>query len=220
MEFARGELEAVLLVQLGVERLVVEGGLDRVLAVVEVAAHAEDADVVAALRDHLLALDVGDAVGGVEDDDARVLAVGEALERRLAGVARGGHEHQVVVGRARRAPACASTASEKNSGMHCSAMSLNALVGPCHSSSTCMPATTSTTGAMRASSHCAPYACCMSSSMRSAGTSTPKRAKTAAARRQYGQLGEREDLVERERRQLLRARTGRRRARCPSRRPR
>ena len=47
--------------QLRVERVVVEGRLDRVLAVVEVAAHPEHGDVVAALRDHLLALDVGDA---------------------------------------------------------------------------------------------------------------------------------------------------------------
>ncbi len=92
----------MLLGELGAEGLVVEGGLDGALAVVEVAAHAEDADVVAALRDHLLALDVGDAVGGVEHDDAGVVAVREALERGLAGVARGGDQDQVVVGRGPR----------------------------------------------------------------------------------------------------------------------
>jgi len=73
--------------EFGGEGLIVEGGLHGVLAVVEVASDAEHPHVVAVLRDHLLALDVGDAVGGVEDDDAGVIAVGKPLECGLARVA-------------------------------------------------------------------------------------------------------------------------------------
>ena len=92
-----GEASPEALVQLGAELLVAEGLLHRVLAVVEVAAHAEHGDVLAELGDHLLALDVADALGGVEDDDLGESAVGEAFERGLAGVAAGRDEDQVVV---------------------------------------------------------------------------------------------------------------------------
>ena len=85
------------LVQLRREDRVVERGLDGALAVIEVAAHAEDAHVVPVLRHHLLALDVRDTVGGIEHHYVRVLAVRETLEGRLAGVARRRDEDQVVV---------------------------------------------------------------------------------------------------------------------------
>jgi len=67
-------------------------------------------------------------------------------------------------------------------------MSLNALVGPCQSSSTQVPGTTSSTGATRGSSHWLPYASCIRASTRVESMSTPKRLKTAAARRQYGHV--------------------------------
>ena len=41
---------------------------------------------------------------------------------------------------------CFSTLAEKKRGRHCSAMSLNALVGPCHSSSTCVSASSEVIG--------------------------------------------------------------------------
>ena len=50
--------------------------------------------------------------------------------------------------RSRSAPALA----EKNRGRHCRAMSLNALVGPCHSSSTWVCASSDVRGQMRSSS--------------------------------------------------------------------
>jgi hypothetical protein len=79
-----------------VEVGVVEGGFDRVLAVVEVPPYPEDGHIVPALGDHLLSLDVGYSVGREEDGDAGALPVGEALQGGFAGVARGGHQHQVV----------------------------------------------------------------------------------------------------------------------------
>ena len=91
--------------ELDVERRVVERRLHGCLAVVEVAAHPEDRHVRPTLRDHLLALDVGDAVGWVEDAHARVRAVGEALERRLSRVSRRRHEHEEVVRRHARGDA-------------------------------------------------------------------------------------------------------------------
>ena len=75
-----------------------------------------------------------------------------------------------------------SIASEKKTGMHCSAMSLNAEVGPCQSSSTCMPGATSRIGATASVSKFEPYATRISSSTRSPGTSTPKRRYRCAAR--------------------------------------
>ena len=50
---------------------------------------------------------------------------------------------------------CAALA-EKNFGRHCSAMSLNALVGPCHSSSTWVLAVSEVMGQMRSSSKLSP----------------------------------------------------------------
>ncbi len=61
--------------------------------------------------------------------------VAEALERGLARVARRGHQDEEVVVELPCSRSAAALA-EKNRGRHCSAMSLNALVGPCHSSST------------------------------------------------------------------------------------
>jgi hypothetical protein len=78
--------------------VVAERRLDRVLAVVEVAPNAEHPDVRSLLRDHLLALQIAHAVCRVEDDDAGVGPVGEAVERRLAGVARGCYEDEEVLG--------------------------------------------------------------------------------------------------------------------------
>ena len=46
--------------------------------------------------------------------------------------------------------------AEKNRGRHCSAMSLNALVGPCHSSSTWVSAVSDVIGQMRSSSKLPP----------------------------------------------------------------
>ena len=58
--------------------------------------HPEDGHVAATLGDHLLPLDIGHAVGREEDGDAGALPVGEAFQGRLARVARGGHQHQIV----------------------------------------------------------------------------------------------------------------------------
>ena len=80
------------------EGFVAEHVLRAGLAVVEVAAHAPHLHVLAALGGHLLELDVAHAAVGVHDADGHALGVAEALERRLAGVARRGHEdHEVVV---------------------------------------------------------------------------------------------------------------------------
>ena len=83
--------------ELVAERRVAKGLFDGGLAVVEVAAGREDVDVVTLLGGHLAQLDVGDAAVGIEDTDAYMLAAGEALKRRLARVAGGGHEDEVVV---------------------------------------------------------------------------------------------------------------------------
>ena len=91
---AQGEL--VPLGQLGGEVAVVEDRLDRALAVVEVAAEAEHGEVVARLRDHLQLLQRRDAGVGVVDADAGVGAIGEAVERRHAGVAAGRHQDEEV----------------------------------------------------------------------------------------------------------------------------
>ena len=83
------------------EAAVVEDRLDRALAVVEVAAEAEHREVVARLGDHLQLLQGGHAGVGVVDADARVGAIGEAVERRHAGVAAGrDQDEEVQVGRA------------------------------------------------------------------------------------------------------------------------
>ena len=73
-------------------------------------------------------------------------------------------------------------ASEKQRGMHCSAMSLKADVGPCHNSSTWTPATGSTTGATSGWSKLAPKDRAIRSATRSGEKSTPKASKTYAAR--------------------------------------
>ena len=75
-----------------------EDALDARLAVVEVAANAPNLDVGASLRDHLLALDVAYAAIGEQDADADAVGILKALERCLAGVARGGdHDEELVV---------------------------------------------------------------------------------------------------------------------------
>ena len=102
MELAELSARPCALGQLGGEGGVVEDRLDGGLAVVEVAADAEHRDVVARLRDHLLLLQGGHAGVGVVDADAGVGAIGEAVERRLARVARGrDQDEEVEVGRAR-----------------------------------------------------------------------------------------------------------------------
>ena len=97
----RAQGEPVPLGQLGGEVAVVEHGLDRALAVVEVAAEAEHGEVVARLRDHLQLLQGRDAGVRVVDADPGVGAIGEAVERRHAGVAAGrDQDEEVEVGRA------------------------------------------------------------------------------------------------------------------------
>ena len=87
--------------QLRGEVAVVEHGLDRALAVVEVAAEAEHGEVLARLRDHLQLLQGRDAGVRIVDADPRVGAIGEAVERRNAGVAAGrDQDEEVEVGRA------------------------------------------------------------------------------------------------------------------------
>ena len=162
-----------------------------------------------------LLLHGGDAGVRVEDDDAGVGAIGEAVERGDARVA-GGRDQDQVVWLVARSDACAcSSASEKNSGMHCSAMSLNASVGPCHSSSTWRRAPTRRTGATRR--------------VGEVGAVGPRRDRAHAR----GVHVEAEGLVEPRRALVVgqpppaaagrrrrtwaaaRARTGRRRGRCP-----
>ena len=92
----RAQREAVPLGQLGGEGRVVEHGLDRALAVVEVAAQAEDREVLAGLGDHLQFLQRRHPGVGVVDADPRVGAIGEAVERRHAGVTAGRHEDEEV----------------------------------------------------------------------------------------------------------------------------
>ena len=97
----RAQGEPVPLGQLRGEVAVVEHRLDRALAVVEVAAEAEHGEVVARLRDHLQLLQGGDAGVRVVDADPGVGAIGEAVERRHAGVAAGrDQDEEVQVGRA------------------------------------------------------------------------------------------------------------------------
>ena len=96
------EGDLVLLGKLRVEGYVAEDGLRARLAIVEVAAYAPDAHVVACLGSHLLELDVGHAAVGIHDADlhafAVALAVAEALERGLARVAaRGDQDEELVV---------------------------------------------------------------------------------------------------------------------------
>ena len=82
--------------QLGGEGSVVEDRLDGGLAGVEVAAEAEDREVLSRLRDHLQLLQRRDAGVGVVHADPGVGAVGEAVERRHAGVAAGRHQDEEV----------------------------------------------------------------------------------------------------------------------------
>jgi hypothetical protein len=85
----------------------------------------------------ICALDVRDAVGRVEDGDAGVARSAKPSSAALP-------VSPEVATRIRKSSASVpsrlliETASEKKSGMHCSAMSLNASVGPCQSSSTWM----------------------------------------------------------------------------------
>ena len=69
-----------------------ENALHAGLRVVKIPLHGADADVPAALRDHLEALHVAHAVARVEDHNPRAGHVGEALERGLARVAARGDE--------------------------------------------------------------------------------------------------------------------------------
>ena len=84
--------------QLRAHILVRKDVLDRALSVVEVALDCAHADVFALLGHHLPLLHVGDAARRIEDDDVRPLDVAEALERRLAGVARRrDHDQRLVL---------------------------------------------------------------------------------------------------------------------------
>ena len=96
IELAELRRELMTLGQLGREGGVVEDRLHRALAVVEVAAEPEDGEVVAGLRDHLQLLQGRDAGVGIVDADAGVGAIGEAVERRHAGVAAGRHQDEEV----------------------------------------------------------------------------------------------------------------------------
>jgi len=85
------------------EGAVVEDRLHGVLAGVEVAVQPEHGEVVAGLGDHLQLLQGADAGVGVVHADLRVGAIGEAVERRHAGVARGrDQDEEVEAGRAAR----------------------------------------------------------------------------------------------------------------------
>lgn len=76
----------------GVEGGVGEGGLDRRLRIVEVTADGAGGDVAAGAADHLAALDLGDAGGGIEGNERCTGNARETVHSRAAGVAAGGGE--------------------------------------------------------------------------------------------------------------------------------
>ena len=75
-----------------------EDALHACLGVVEGAANSANTHVGTLLADHLELLDIRDLPVGVEDADADVVDIGEALEGRLAGIAGGCGEHEYAVG--------------------------------------------------------------------------------------------------------------------------
>ena len=87
------------------------------------------ADVFALLRDHLQLLHFGNAAVGIEHKDFRAVHIAEALKRGLARVA-GGRDEDADGLLLARFPGEAVS----RYGSICSAISLNAHVGPCHSS--------------------------------------------------------------------------------------
>ena len=87
-----GGQEVATLCQVGTELLVGEEDLHAGLGIVEVAVDRADTHVIALLGLHLELLDLGDAAGGIEDQDLGALHVLEALQSGLAGVAGGGHQ--------------------------------------------------------------------------------------------------------------------------------
>ncbi len=74
--------------QLLAERLVGKELLDSGLGIVKVAEDRADAHILPLLGDHLKLLDGGDAVLGVEDQDAGAVHIPEALQRPLPSVPR------------------------------------------------------------------------------------------------------------------------------------
>ena len=80
-----------------VEGCVIEHALDARLTIVEIAAHAVNADIVAFLRRHLLELDIAHATVRIEDDDGDMLAIGKPLQGSLAGIPARSHGDKVVV---------------------------------------------------------------------------------------------------------------------------
>ena len=80
-----------------VEGRIVEHALDTRLAIIEIAAHAIDADVVTLLRGHLLELDIAHATVWIEDDNGDMVTVCKALQGRLAGIAARRHGDEVIV---------------------------------------------------------------------------------------------------------------------------
>ena len=106
-----------------------EDALDAVLGVVKVPTDGADSHVGPLLGDHLQLLDLADAVLRVKHQDLGLGHVGEALHGGLAGVSGGGHQDAggLVL-------PCLFQAGGEELGSICRAMSLKALVGPCHSS--------------------------------------------------------------------------------------
>ena len=80
-----------------IECLVAEDLLDAALCVVKVARDGRDVDVLPLLREHLQLLDAADAALRVEDHDADLRHIAEALERCLARVTRGRDENQHLI---------------------------------------------------------------------------------------------------------------------------
>ncbi len=63
------------------------------LRIVEIAPQRAYANIGALLRHHLEALHLADALAGIEHQDLRIRYIPEPLQRRLAGIAGGGHQN-------------------------------------------------------------------------------------------------------------------------------
>ena len=89
----RGRKSHAVLGELFAYLFVGEYRLDSGLCVVEVALYRADGDIAALLRGHLELLHGADALIGIEHENFRALNILEALESRLARVARGGDKN-------------------------------------------------------------------------------------------------------------------------------
>ena len=74
------------------ELRIAEKGLNAGLSIVKVALDSRNGDIFATLCDHLQLLYIGNAVVRVKYQYLRVLNIGKALERRLAGIAARGNK--------------------------------------------------------------------------------------------------------------------------------